>query len=179
MTSWKQFFDVAGTTYEGKTLIVDHQISSFGSAAVAMGYSLNTIDATEMNAVEAMLIALKPKLFAISSDVEPPLRAEDTWLSSRGPATASRWSATTPRPKYIVATDGGELWIDCLTVAADAPHRDAAYAFLNYILQPEQAARGDGVLPLPARQRQATALSADEVKDNPVIYPPAELARRR
>ena len=64
MTSWKQFFEVAGTTYAGrKTLIVDHQISSFGSAAVAMGYSLNTIDPTEMAAVEAMLTALA-KLFA-------------------------------------------------------------------------------------------------------------------
>ena len=72
VTSWKQFFEVAGTTYKGKTLIVDHQISSFGSASVAMGYSLNTIDPTEMAAVEAMLTALKPNLFAISSDVQPP-----------------------------------------------------------------------------------------------------------
>ena len=40
-----------------------------------MGYSLNTIDPTEMAAVEEMLTALKPKLFAISSDVQPPLRA--------------------------------------------------------------------------------------------------------
>ena len=44
VTTWEQFFDLAGTTYEGKSLIVDHQISSFGSAAVAMGFSLNTID---------------------------------------------------------------------------------------------------------------------------------------
>ena len=42
--------------------------------------------------------------------------------------------------KYLVATDGGELWIDSFTVAADAPHRDAAYAFLDYIPQPEKAA---------------------------------------
>ncbi len=67
LKTWKQFFDLAGGTYDGKALIVDHQISSFGSAAVAMGYSLNTIDPTEMKAVEAMLTALKPKLFAISS----------------------------------------------------------------------------------------------------------------
>ena len=45
-----------------------------GSAAVGMGYSLNTVDETELNAVADMLIALKPDLYAISSDVQPPLR---------------------------------------------------------------------------------------------------------
>ena len=167
VTTWKQFFEVAGTTYEGKTLIVDHQISSFGSAAVAMGYSLNTIDPTEMAAVEAMLTALKPKLFAISSDVQPPLRALDTWLSIAWTGDGVQVGRDNEDARYLVATDGGELWIDSYTVAADAPHRDAAYAFLNYITQPEQAARGDGVLPLPARQRQGDrARCADEIKNN-------------
>ena len=63
VTSWKDFFAQAGTTYKGKALIVDHQISSFGSAAVAMGYSLNTIDPTEMAAVEKMLIGAQAEPF--------------------------------------------------------------------------------------------------------------------
>ena len=174
VTSWKQFFEVAGTTYEGKTLIVDHQISSFGSAAVAMGYSLNTIDPTEMAAVEQMLIALKPKLFAISSDVQPPLRALDTWLSVAWTGDGVQVGRDNADAKYLVATDGGELWIDSYTVAADAPHRDAAYAFLNYILQPEQAARETAFCLFPHANDKATELVADDVKNNPVIYPPAD-----
>ncbi len=178
VTSWKQFFDVAGTTYKGKTLIVDHQISSFGSAAVAMGYSLNTIDPTEMAAVEAMLIALKPNLFAISSDVQPPLRAQDTWLSVAWTGDGVQVSRDNAEAKYLVATDGGELWIDSFTVAADAPHRDAAYAFLNYITQPEQAARETEFCLFPHANDKATALVSDEVKNNPVIYPsPDSLAK--
>jgi len=174
VTSWKQFFEVAGTTYAGKTLIVDHQISSFGSAAVAMGYSLNTIDPTEMAAVEAMLTALKPKLFAISSDVQPPLRALDTWLSVAWTGDGVQVGRDYADAKYLVATDGGELWIDSYTIAADAPHRDAAYAFLDYITQPEQAARETMFCLFPHANDKATALVAPEVKDNPVIYPPAD-----
>ncbi len=174
VTTWKQFFEVAGTTYEGKTLIVDHQISSFGSAAVAMGYSLNTIDPTEMAAVEQMLTSLKPKLFAISSDVQPPLRALDTWLSVAWTGDGVQVGRDNADAKYLVATDGGELWIDSYTVAADAPHRDAAYAFLNYILQPEQAARETAFCLFPHANDKATELVADEIKNNPVIYPPAD-----
>ena len=178
VTSWKDFFDLAGTKYSGKTLIVDHQISSFGSASVAMGYSLNTIDPTEMAAVEAMLTALKPKLFAISSDVQPPLRALDTWLSIAWTGDGVQVGRDNADAKYLVATDGGELWIDSYTVAADAPHRDAAYAFLNYITQPDQAAAETEFCLFPHANDKATALLPAEVKDNPVIYPPeASLAK--
>lgn len=174
LSTWKEFFDLAGTTYKGKALIVDHQISSFGSAAVAMGYSLNTIDPTEMAAVEAMLIALKPSLFAISSDVQPPLRALDTWLSVAWTGDGVQVVRENPDARYIVAADGGELWIDSFTVAADAPHKAAAYAFLDYITQPEQAAKETEFCLFPHANDKATALLPDEVKNNPVIYPSAE-----
>ncbi|MDH4141921.1 MAG: spermidine/putrescine ABC transporter substrate-binding protein [Chloroflexota bacterium] len=174
VTTWKQFFDAAGTTYDGKAMIVDHQISSFGSAAVAMGYSLNTIDPTEMAAVEAMLTALKPKLFAISSDVQPPLRALDTWLSIAWTGDGVQVGRDNEDARYVVAEDGGELWIDSYTVAADAPHRDAAYAFIDYITQPEQAAAETEYCLFPHANDKATALLIDEVKNNPVIYPSAD-----
>ena len=73
---------------------------------------------------------------------------------SPGPATASRSAATTRTPATSSPTDGGELWIDSYTVAADAPHQDARLRVPGLHPQPEQAARGDGVLPVPARQRQ-------------------------
>jgi spermidine/putrescine transport system substrate-binding protein len=175
ITSWKDFFAQAGTTYKGKTLIVDHQISSFGSAAVAMGYSLNTIDPTEMAAVEQMLTALKPRLFAISSDVQPPLRAKDTWLSVAWTGDGVQVVRDNPDDaKYVVASDGGELWIDSYTIAADAPHRDAAYAFLNWITQPAQAARETTFCLFPHANDKATALVDPAVKNNPVVYPPAD-----
>jgi spermidine/putrescine transport system substrate-binding protein len=174
VTTWKQFFELAGTTYAGKAQIVDHQISSFGSAAVAMGYSLNTIDPTEMAAVEAMLTALKPKLFAISSDVQPALRALDTWMTVAWTGDGVQVGRDNADAKYVVAADGGELWIDSYTVAADAPHKDAAYAFLNYITQPDQAAAETESCLFPHANDKATALLSDEVKNNPVIYPSAD-----
>jgi spermidine/putrescine transport system substrate-binding protein len=174
ITTWKDFFAQAGDKYAGKALIVDHQISSFGSAAVAMGYSLNTIDPTEMAAVEEMLTKLKPKLFAISSDVQPPLRNQDTWLSIAWTGDGVQVNRDNPDAKYIVASDGGELWIDSYTIAADAPHRDAAYAFLDFITQPENAAKETEFCLFPHANDKATALVSDEVKNNPVIYPPED-----
>ena len=122
-----------------------------------MGYSLNTVDETELNAVADMLIALKPKLFAIISDVEPPLRNRDTSRPSPGPATASRSGTTPDRPVH--RGQRRRRAVGGRRIAADAPHKDAAYAFLDYILQPETAA-ADTVFSLFPHANPAGAAAA-------------------
>ncbi len=171
---WKTFFNLAGTKYAGRAVIVDHQISSIGSAAVSMGYSLNTIDPKEMADIEKMLTALKPKLFAITSDVQPPLRNLDSWLSIAWTGDGVQVSRDNEDAKYVVAADGGELWIDSYSVTADAPNPDAAYAFLDYILQPENAAKETEFCLFPHANDKATALLDPAIKDNPIIYPSPE-----
>ena len=76
----------------------------------AMGFSLNTIDPAEMAEVEAMLTALKPKLFAISSDVQPPLRNLDTWLSIAWTGDGVQVGRDNEDARYVVASDGGATW---------------------------------------------------------------------
>ncbi len=174
VTSWKQFFEIAGTTYQGKSVIVDHQISSIGSAAVGMGYSLNTIDPGELGKIEAMLSALKPKLYAITSDVQPPLRNEDSWLSIAWTGDGVQVARDKADARYVVAEDGGELWIDSYSIASDAPNAAAAYAFLDYILQPENAALETTFCLFPHANDKATALLDPAIRNNEIIYPKPE-----
>lgn len=176
-TSWKEFFEMAGDDkYAGRFQIVDHQISSMGSAAVAMGYDLNTVNETELNAVADMLIALKPKLFAINSDVEPALRAKDSLATIAWTGNGVAVVRDNPETaNYIVASDGGELWVDSWGIAADAPHKDAAYAFLDYILQPENSAADTVFSLFPHANPAVLPLLPPEVSGNQVIYPPQEL----
>jgi len=171
ISTWKQFFELAGTKYAGKAVIVDHQISSIGSAAVALGYSLNVEAANELADVEKMLTALKPKLYAITSDVQPALRNLDSWMTIAWTGDGLQVGRDNPDSKYVVAADGGELWIDSYTVAADSPHKDAAYAFLDFILSPEMAAKETTFCLYPHANNKATALLAAEIRDNPIIYP--------
>jgi spermidine/putrescine transport system substrate-binding protein len=176
-TSWADFFRMAGEDpYAGRFQIVDHQISSMGSAAVAMGYDLNTVDETELDAVAEMLIALKPKLFAINSDVEPALRNRDSLATIAWTGNGVAVVRDNPdAAQYVVASDGGELWVDSWGIAADAPHKDAAYAFLDFILQPENSAADTVFSLFPHANPAVLELLPPEVSGNQVIYPPAEL----
>ncbi len=171
VTSWSDFFERAQGDLDSRAVIVDHQISTIGSAAVAMGYDLNTTDPGELEAIEAMLVELKPHLWAISSDVQPPLRNGDSWVSMAWTGDGVQVERDNPDYVYVIPDDGGELWVDNWTIAADAPHLAAADAFLEFILRPENSAADTVFILFPHANPDVQALLPAEVADNQVIYP--------
>ncbi|MGA7273088.1 MAG: spermidine/putrescine ABC transporter substrate-binding protein [Acidimicrobiia bacterium] len=178
VTSWADFFQRASTDLDGRAVIVDHQISTIGSAAVAMGYDLNTTDSTELADIEQMLVALKPHLWAISSDVQPPLRNGDSLASMAWTGDGVQVVRDNPDYTYVIPDDGGELWVDNWSIAADAPHLAAANAFLEYILQPENSAADTEAILFPHANPAVRDLVSDDVANNPVIYPDDEAISR-
>lgn len=169
--SWKDFFARAADDLDGRAVIVDHQISTIGSAAVAMGYDLNTTDTDELADIEDMLTGLKPNLWAITSDVQPSLRNGDSYESMAWTGDGVQVESDNPDYTYVIPSDGGELWVDNWTVAADAPHEAAAYAFLRYILEPEHTAADVESTLFPSADPAVRELLPSEVADNAVIYP--------
>lgn len=171
VTSWAEFFERAKGGLEDHAVIVDHQISTIGSAAVAMGYDLNTTDPAELAEIEAMLVDLKPHLWAISSDVQPPLRNGDAWASMAWTGDGVQVERDNPDYSYVIPDDGGELWVDNWSIASDAPHLDAAYAFLEFILRPENSAADTEFILFPHANPAVLELIPAEVANNAVIYP--------
>lgn len=178
VTSWSDFFARASDDLANKSLIVDHQISTIGSAAVAMGYDLNTTDADELAEIEEMLKELKPSLWAISSDVQPPLRNGDTEASMAWTGDGVQVVRDNPDYVYVIPDDGGELWVDNWTVASDAPHEAAAYAFMEFILRPENSAADTEFILFPHANPAVLDLVSDDVANNDVIYPDQEAISR-
>lgn len=171
VTSWKDFFERSAENLEGRAVIVDHQISSLGSAAVALGYDLNTTDPDELAEIEQMLIDLKPHLWAITSDVQPPLRNGDSWASIAWTGDGVQVERDNPDFTYVIPEDGGELWVDNWTIAADAPHANAAHAFLEFILRPENSAADTEFSLFPHANPAVLDVLSEDVAENAVIYP--------
>ncbi|WP_148572347.1 ABC transporter substrate-binding protein [Nocardioides caldifontis] len=169
-TTWREFFELAGSL-DRRATIVDHQISSIGSAAVALGLDFNVQDPQGLSEVADYLIGMKSKLFAISSDVQPGLRNGDSWLSIAWTGDGVQVVRDNPTFKYVIASDGGEIWSDNWSVAADAPHPEAAWAFLKFIHEPENAAANINFTLYAHGDPEVNELVDKEVVDNPVVYP--------
>jgi spermidine/putrescine transport system substrate-binding protein len=175
MTSWKDFWDLTKTTYSGKTAIHDYQLTSIGNALKYFGYSFNSVDPNELADAEQLLLEVKPHLFAITSDYQPPMRNGDAWLSMAWTGDAAQLNRDLPNIEYVIGSEGGELWSDFFAVVKGAPHREAAYAFLDFMAVPAVAAKDAEFHGYPIVDTVGTELLPESVTSNPIIYPAAEL----
>ncbi len=171
MTSWKDYFDLTQGEYSGKTTIHDYQLTGIGNALKYFGYSFNSVDPAELAKAEELLIATKPHFFAITSDYQPPMRNGDAWIAMAWTGDAAQMNREIPEIQYVIGTEGGELWSDFFAVVKDAPHREAAYAFLDFMSTPKVAAKDAEFHGYPIVDEFATGLLPESFTSNPIIYP--------
>ena len=171
--TWGEFFELA-PTLDRRATIVDHQISSIGSAAVGIGLDFNVRDKQGLQEVESFLKDIKSKLFGITSDIQPGLRNGDSWLSIAWTGDGVQVVRDNPDFKYVIGGDGGEIWSDNWSVAKDAPHAEAAWAFLKFIHEPRNAADNINFTLYAHGDPAVNELVDPEVLNNPVVYPDDE-----
>ncbi len=175
MTTWKQFWDRARDDLSGRVMVHDYQLTTIGNALKYFGYSFNSVDEKELAEAEKLLIESKPHLFAINSDYQPSMRNGDAWASLCWTGDATQLHRDLPEMQYVIGREGGEIWTDFYAIPKEAPHRDAAYAFINYMLDPAVNAKEVQAHGYPSTDSKTDALVPKEILSNPILYPAAEL----
>jgi putrescine transport system substrate-binding protein len=79
---------------------------------------------------------------------------------------------------YVVPKEGSILWFDMMAIPADAPDPESAYAFMNYIMEPQVAADISNFKRYASANLAAQPLVQADVKDDPRIYPPPDLREK-
>jgi spermidine/putrescine transport system substrate-binding protein len=110
-------------------------------AQKALGFSANTVDPAEMDQVKELLLAAKPTLLAyddttfysrLVSGEASLVEAWDGWcnyaIGDPDQGANVRW---------VVPKEGSDLWVDTMTILEESPNKEAAHAFIDYILRPE------------------------------------------
>lgn len=72
---------------------------------------------------------------------------------------------------YAIPNQGAMLWIDVAAIPKDAPHPDAANAFLDFMLDPRVAAASSTLTGYANANRAATGLLDTSISGDPLIYP--------
>ena len=124
---------------------------------------------------EALLIEVKPHLFAITSDYQPAMRNGDAWLTMCWTGDAKQLNRDIPEIHYALGKEGGEIWSDFYTIPTSAPNREGAYALLNYLLDPQVNAKEAMFHGYPVPDARVEALMSDEMRNDPILHPAADL----
>ncbi|WP_095128546.1 PotD/PotF family extracellular solute-binding protein [Pseudomonas sp. Irchel s3h14] len=172
--SWKEFWAAAQGPASGRTMVHDYQLTAIGNALKSFGYSFNSLDPKELADAEKLLIEVKPHLFAINSDIQPSMRSGDAWLAMSWTGDASQLHRDNAQMQFELGKEGGELWSDFYAIPKSSEHKDAAYAFINYLLDPQHNKLEVLSHGYPSGDKRVDALLPTAMLDDPIMYPAAE-----
>ena len=76
---------------------------------------------------------------------------------------------------YSIPKEGALAFFDVFAIPADAKNLDEAYQFLNYLMEPKVIAQISNTVYYASGNKVATPLVNEDVRNNPGIYPPADV----
>ena len=76
---------------------------------------------------------------------------------------------------YDIPKEGAGSFYDMVAIPKDAENVEAAYKFMNYLLEPKVMAGITNSVRFPNGNEKATALVDKDITSDPGIYPPAEV----
>ncbi|MGE4458028.1 MAG: polyamine ABC transporter substrate-binding protein [Stenotrophomonas sp.] len=79
---------------------------------------------------------------------------------------------------YSIPKEGAPQWFDMLAIPKDAKHPQNAYAFINYLLEPQVAANNTNVTHYANPVKPATPLVDAAIREDRTIYPPQDVAAK-
>jgi spermidine/putrescine transport system substrate-binding protein len=139
-------------------------------ALKSLGFSINTTDDGQLQQAKDLLIASKKDLLAY----------DDTTFYSRlisGEANAvvawDGWcnygTAENPDIKFTIPKEGSDLWSDTMVILKSSKNKEAAHAFINFILDPANHAWvAENIL---YKVPNKAAMDVAAVKDMNATYP--------
>jgi putrescine transport system substrate-binding protein len=176
LDSWRLVFDPAVASKIAKCgiSVLDSPAEMVRVVLSYLGRDPNSQKAEDLAAAEETLLKIRPYIRNIG-DLCVAVGYNGDILQARDRARDANKGVDV---KYIVPKEGSILWFDMLAIPKDAPHPDAAYAYINYIMEPKVTADITNF----KRFANANAASApyvlDSVKNDPGIYPPQELRQK-
>lgn len=132
LTKWADMWDPA---YQGKIVVLDDEREVLGMVLTVLGYDKNSTDPNQLEEAKQKFLALKDniKLYDSDSPKTALLSGEvDLGLVWNGEGAIAH--SENPAITYICPEEGCGIWFDNLAIPKGAPHLDAAFKFLNYIL---------------------------------------------
>jgi spermidine/putrescine transport system substrate-binding protein len=172
--SWKHIFD--SDQYKGRIAVLSEAGDMFRLYAKYMGKSVNALTPADIKTIEAMMVKQKPFIAKFHDDDGQDLLAKgevDLVLEYNG--DIAQIMAEDDDISFVVPKEGSQLNSDNLCIPKGAKHPKNAHAFINFILDAQNGKKLTDTILYPTPNAAAKALMPDSYKNNPVIYPPADI----
>jgi len=178
-TSPKRWSTLWETGFKEKLLLLDDMREVFAMALISLGYSANDTNPQHIEQAYQRLLALIPniKLFA-TEGVQALFIDGDASAGLAWNGDAYKAHAENADIQFVYPQEGFVIWVDCLAIPKNAPHPEAAYAFINYLLRSDIAAQMALEQGHAITNAGGMALLPEAIRTNPMVYPSQEILGR-
>lgn len=178
--SWMQIFRPA-PPLQGHIAMLSHNRDLVGMALMALGYSSNSTDDAELSRAEQLLLAQQPHVRTygyIGLTPDSAMVSGEIIAAMMFNGDALMLQEYEPRIRFTVPAEGGNLWVDYFAVLSRSPRQDLAFAFIDFLNEPENAAQIAQFVYYAPTNDAAKRLLPEEFLTDPVIYPDPETLER-
>jgi spermidine/putrescine transport system substrate-binding protein len=158
---------------KGRINVLDSQGEVLALASMYMGIPQCTQDRDQLKALMDMLLKAKANWASFGSDI-----AKDVLVSGDVAAGmiyngfSAKARAEGANVEYAYPKEGAVVWMDNVVLLKNAPNRENALKFMNFLLEPENAAAVTNYAAYTAGVKGTDPFLADEIKNSPENNPP-------
>lgn len=171
--SWAILWDEA---YTDNILMFDNSRDSFAIAALKEGLPFNPESKQDIDASAATLARQRPIVQAYVMDqIFDKMEGGEAALAPYYAGDAITMMEENEDLAFAVPKEGTNYFVDAMCIPKTSAQKEAAEMYINFLCETEVAAANALYIGYSTPQIEAQAILPEEIRNNPVAYPPPEL----
>ncbi|MBF0699891.1 ABC transporter substrate-binding protein [Streptococcus danieliae] len=167
--------DLWNPAYKNQIMLIDGAREVMGLSLNSLGYSINSQKQKELNQATDHLYKLTPNIKAIVADeMKNYMIQNNAGIGVTFSGEARQMLDENEHLHYVVPPEGSNLWFDNIVIPHTVKNREAAYAFINFMLQPDVALQNAEYIGYSTPNLTAQAELPDEMRLDQAFYPTEE-----
>lgn len=177
-TKWADLWD---EKFKDNILMQDSVRDAFMVALKSLGYSANTADPDQIREAKELLIKQKPlvqayvidqvrdKMIGGEAAVGVIYSGEMLYIQNEIKDLGLDYSL-----EYVIPEEGTNLWLDSWVIPANAPNKENAEKWINFLCRPDIARKNFDYITYPTPNKGAFDLLDPEIQNNKAVFPDAD-----
>lgn len=159
----------------GKINVLDSQGEVLAMASIHLGIPQCSTDREQLRRLNDLVQGAKSKWASFGSDIaKDVLVSGDVAVGMIYNGFSAKARSEKPSIEYSYPREGFIVWMDNVVLLKDAPNRENALKFMDFLLEPENAAAVTNFARYSAGVDGVSAYLDDELRTSPESNPPAD-----
>ena len=174
-TGWADLWNPA---YEGEILMQDSVRDAFMVALKSLGYSMNSVNETELQEAKQLLIDQKPLVQAyvidqvrdkmIGGEAAIGVIYSGEILYIQDEVANQKLDYTL---EYVIPEEGTNVWLDSWVIPTTARNKENAEKWIDFLCRPDIALRNFEYITYATPNKAAKELLDEETQNNKAVFP--------